>query len=105
MKKGIEIHILPNNNTLSSEIFCNREINFKKADSIGHLLGFKPQILKANKVHQSDSPVSIIRVNSLRIECNVTTSAYINDRKVHTIHEFFLIVPPGYKISVRRTWT
>ena len=61
-------------------------------------LGFKPQILKANKVHQSDSPVSIIRVNSLRIECNVTTGAYINDRKVHTIHEFLPIVPAGYKI-------
>ena len=98
MKKGIEIHIVPNNNTLCSEIVCNCEINFKKTDSIGHLLGFKPQILKANKVHQSDSTVSINRVNSLRIECNVTTGAYINDRKVHTIHEFLPIVPPGYKI-------
>ena len=39
-----------------------------------------------------------MRVNSLRIVCNVTTGAYINDRKVHTIHEFFPIVPPRYKI-------
>ena len=42
--------------------------------------------------------MSIIRVNSLRVECNVTTGAYINDRKVQTIHEFFPTVPPGYKI-------
>ena len=48
MKKGIKIHIVPNNNTLRSEICCNREINFKKLDSIGHLLRFKPQIPKAD---------------------------------------------------------
>ena len=41
IKRGIKIHIVPNNNTSRSGIFCNREINFKKADSIGHLLGFK----------------------------------------------------------------
>ena len=51
MKKGIGIYTVPNNNTLRSAIFCNREINFEKADSIGHLLGFKPQIHTANKVH------------------------------------------------------
>ena len=42
--------------------------------------------------------MSKIRVNSLRIENNDTTVAYINDRMVHTIHEFFPIVPLGYKI-------
>ena len=61
-------------------------------------MGFEPQILEANKVHKSNLPVSIIKVNCLRIECNITTGAYINDQKVHTIHEFFPVVPPGYKI-------
>ena len=98
VKKEIEIHIKPNNNTLRSEILCNREINLKKGNSIAYLLGFEPQILEANKVHKSNLPVSIIKVNSLRIECNITTGAYINDQKVHTIHEVFAVVPPGYKI-------
>ena len=98
VKKGIEIHIKPNNNTLRSEVLCNREINFRKEDSIAYLLGFEPQILEANKVHKSNLPLSIIKVNCLKIECNITTGAYINDQKVHTIHEFFPVVPPGYKI-------
>ena len=36
--------------------------------------------------------------NALRVECNITTGPYINNRKVYTIHEFFLTVPPGYKM-------
>ena len=59
---------------------------------------FEPQILEANKVHKSNLPVFMIKAKCLKIECNLTTGAYINDQKVHTIHEFFPVVPPGYKI-------
>lgn len=96
--KGIEISIKPNNNTLRSEIKCNRDINFQPDDSIGCLLGFTKRVLQANKSHKSDLPVAILKVNALRVECNITSGAFINERKVHTIHEFFPIVPPGYKI-------
>lgn len=96
--KGIDIVIKPNNNTLRSEIECNHPVNFQPRDSIGHLLGFTPRVLSANQIHESDLPVAILKVNALRVECNITTGAYINDRKVHTVHEFFPVVPPGYKI-------
>lgn len=96
--KGISINLRPNNNTLCSEIKCDRQINFEPNDSIGRLLGFTPRILGANIVHKSDLPVAILKVNSLRIECNITTGAYINEQRVQTIHEFFPVVPPGYKI-------
>ena len=76
----------------------NREINFKPKDSIGELLGFTSRVLLANKTHTSNSPVAILKVNALRTECNITTGAYINNRKLHTIHEFFPNDPPGYKI-------
>ena len=32
------------------------------------------------------------------MECSITTGAYINNQKVHTIHEFFPSDPPGFKI-------
>lgn len=96
--RNISISLQPNNNTLCSEIKCDRTINFIPNDSIGRLLGFTPRILKRNVTHASDLPVKILKVNSLRVECNITTGAYINEQRVHTIHEFFPAVPPGYKI-------
>lgn len=97
-RKNINIQLKPNNNTLRSEIQCNQPIHFSKTNSIGPLLGFTSRTLEANKSHESDLPVSILKVNAIRVECNITTGAYINGRKVHTIHEFFPSVPPGYKI-------
>lgn len=96
--KNITIDIKPNNNTLRSEIRSDHDIDFTPEDSIGRLLGFTQRTLIANKNHESDLPVAILKVNALRVECSLTTGAYINERKVHTIHEFFPFVPPGYKI-------
>lgn len=96
--KRIIVNIKPNNNTLRSEIKCSSDINFEPDDSIGSLLGFAKRVLPANISHESDLPVAILKVNALRVECNITAGAYINERKVHTIHEFFPVVPPGYKI-------
>ena len=95
---NIDISIKPNNNTLKCSIVCNRDINFEPKDSIGRLLGFTPRILKANSQHESDLPVAILKVNVIRVECNITTDAYINENKVHTIFAFFPTCPPGYKV-------
>lgn len=96
--KDITISLRANNNTLCSEIECSHEINFIPEDSIGRLLGFIPGILAANEAHKSELPVAILKINSLRVECSITTGAYINEQRAHTIHEFFPVVPPGYKI-------
>lgn len=96
--KSISLVLKPNNNTLRSLLKCNQKVDFRPDDSIALLLGFAPRDLPPNTTHSSDRPVAILRVNALRVECNITSGAYINERRVHTIHEFFPAVPPGYKI-------
>lgn len=90
--------IRPNNNTLRSEVKCDKPIDFTKPDSIGPLLGFTPRILEANVWYESDQPVRILKVNALRVETNISTGAFLNGEPVHSIHQFFFAVPPGFKV-------
>lgn len=92
-----------NNSTLCAEIESNREIDFRSSDSIGELLGYSSKLLEPNKPHTSDRAVKILSVNVVRVECSVTSGAYLNDQKVHTIFSFFPSVPPGFKIIERPT--
>lgn len=96
--KNITLNLKANNNTLHSSIECSHKVDFRPRDSLGRLLGFVPRILNSNTLYESDHPVNILKINSLRVECNITAGAYLNGEKVHTIHEFFPAVPPGFKI-------
>lgn len=87
-----------NHNTFKSEIKSNKEINFQKPNTIRSLLGFKKKKLPAMKRHYSDYPVSITKVNSICIECNLIKNSFNNSTSVHIIHMFYPNVPPGYKI-------
>lgn len=98
--KGIELRA--NNNTFKSQIRTQEEtIIFNRDGSIGPLLGFsRDRVLERNavKFYESDKEVDILPINTIRVECNITTNSYLNDRLIHTIYGFFPTVGPGYKI-------
>lgn len=89
-----------NNNTLKCELKSVFDINFKPDDSIGSLLGFSKRVLKAGLSHESDLPVDIIQVTTIRVECNIISGTYYVNNPSHTLYEFSPAVDPGYSINI-----
>ena len=94
------LSLKPNNNTLQCELRCRYDVNFTPGDSIGRILGFSPRVLEANLKHTFDLLVNIIRVSSVRVECNIITGAYYDSKLSHTLFEFSPNVDPGYAINI-----
>lgn len=66
-----------------------------------HLINFRllqTSVSRESNASSSDLLVVTLKVNALRVECNITAGAYMNELRVHTIHLFLLAVSPGYKI-------
>lgn len=99
-RKEETFSLKPNNNTLKCEILSKFEIDFQPRESIGRLLGFTKKQLPANKKHESDAPVKIIKVVTIRVESNITTASYYDTRLSHTLFEFAPSVEPGYSINI-----
>lgn len=95
---NIELKLTANKNTHKCEMWCSEDVDFSVSNSIGSLLGFKPKRYEAGMIHESETVAQIFHVNIIRIECDIIHGSYINNRPAHTIHEFSLKVPPGYKI-------
>lgn len=96
--KSSEFNLSTNKNTLHCEISSSLNIDFTQPNSIAPLLGFSSRILSANTIHISDNPVNVFKVNIVRIDCDLISGSFFNNRRSHTLHEFFPLVAPGYKI-------
>lgn len=98
LPESVQFKLKANNNTLKSEIECNVDIDFDKIDTIGNVLGFSKKVLAAGQKHVSDLPVNILKVNSIRVDCNIVRGSFENGTESHVIHQFYPICEPGYKI-------
>lgn len=100
-KKKIEFKMTGNKCTMKCYIECdlNLIIDFyTQKECIGSLLGFDRRILSDKKMFKSDHPINIQHINTIKIECDLTSGSYHNGRNTHTIYEFSPSVNPGYKI-------
>lgn len=95
---GVDFSLRANNNTLKAEIRCDKRIRFSKKGTIASILGFDEKDLDPGRTHVSPNPVNILKINSIRVECNIVRGSFDNGSEGHIIHEFFPAVPPGYKI-------
>lgn len=95
------ISLQGNLNTLQCAIKSKYDIDFTHKNSLGSVLGYRPKVLKAGKLHYSDLPVDLVKVHDIRIECNVATKSFINERPAHLIYAFCPDVEPGYRLIQR----
>lgn len=88
-----------NNNTMKCEIRSKFIIDFTGSNCIGKMLGFGKVVLKSDQKHESRFQVDIMKVRIIRVDCNITSGAYLNSQQCHTLFEFDIEVEPGYKIT------
>jgi len=91
---------MANTNTLKSvlEIPGNFQVDFRAQNSISSVLRFRNQVCEEG-IHESDSVVSILSINSILVNVDVIGGSYVNGRTQNTIYSFFPNVSPGYKID------
>ena len=94
------IALKANNSTLKCSLKCAYEVDFSHEGSIGRLLGFERQVYAAYTWHESELPIDIFSINTIRVECNIATGSYVNGSIAHTIFAFSPNVPPGYKMAL-----
>lgn len=94
------ITIKGNNNTMKAEITSKYYIDFTKEHSVGSLLGFSKdtEVLEPNKTHSGNKTVTIIKVNTIDVTCNIIQGSYRDGENRHILHTFYPSVAPGFKI-------
>jgi len=93
------VKITANTNTLKSvlEIQGGFQVDFRARNSISSVLGFRNQVYE-DGIHESDSVVDILSINSILVNVDVIGGSYVNGKTQNTIYSSFPNVSPRYKI-------
>jgi len=79
------------------EIQGDSQVDFRAQNSISSFFGFRNQVYEEG-IHELDSVVNILSINSILVNVDVIGGSYVNGRTQNTIYSFFPNVSPGYKI-------
>jgi len=42
----------------------------------------------------------MLKINTIRLECNIISGSYVDNTPNHTLYDFGINVPPGYRMTV-----
>ena len=90
------INIEPNISKLTSTVIITHasyQVDFRKPNTIGPLLGFLPTILK-HGYNESSNIVDIMSVNSILVNVDIISGSYVNKHALPVIFSFFSDVDP-----------
>jgi hypothetical protein len=98
MPDSVSFDLKADYNTLKCSIKSNNKIDFTIPDNLSKLLGFEQIEYNADTRHESLNIVYIMKVKSIKIECNLISGLFNNVVQDQTKHEFSHSVAPWYKI-------
>lgn len=84
--------------TLKCSMTCSHDIDFTIEHNISKILGFENKVYSVNTKHDSERIVNIMKVNYIKIDCNLISGSFSNGIPSQTIHEFFPSSSPRHKI-------
>jgi len=87
-----------NSRTLKCIMSCSDDVDLSAGNSIATLLGFKNNVYATGSSYESENIVNIMKINSIKVDCNLITGSFCDGAPSQTIHEFYPSVPAGYKI-------
>ncbi|KAE9522963.1 hypothetical protein AGLY_016594 [Aphis glycines] len=74
------------------------EFDFSVENSVVKLLDFRNVLYTTGVTHESENTVKIMKVNCIKVECNLIVGSFCDGAPNQTKHELYPSVPAGYKI-------
>ena len=97
-KIGISLQLSFDESTLKCKVKCSVKLMFNVTESIHELLGFNDNTIEPNTEQVSDKIITISKLNTISVECDIVSGSYMNGIRGHSLYEFAPAVKAGYKI-------
>ncbi len=68
---------------------CSHEVDFSVENSIASILGFRNVLYTTGMTHESENTVKIMKINSIKVECNLITRSFCDGAPSQIIHELY----------------